>query len=280
MTAIVEVSNLYKTYRLGRVDVPVLRGTTLSLAESETLAVLGASGSGKSTLLHLIGGLDRPDRPGHGKRGRTKCPECGFEVRGVTAVECPKCRANLPSRGAPDDAGGITFRGRDLARMGAGELDRYRGREVGFVFQFYHLLPELNVLQNVLVGAMAGLGPLGYWRARRQSRDRARELLEAVGLGHRLSHRPAELSGGERQRVAIARGLVNRPAVLLADEPTGNLDRKTGAKILDLIDDIRRKTRQSMIIVTHDQDTAARADRVISLLDGRVRLENGADPAN
>ncbi|MCC6429039.1 MAG: ABC transporter ATP-binding protein [Phycisphaerales bacterium] len=264
MTPIVEVQNLYKTYRLGRVDVPVLRGATMSLDEGETLAVLGASGSGKSTLLHLIGGLDRADRT-----QSAKCAKCGYELNGLKGTVCPECSE-------PIVGGAIRFRGKSLAHMSAGELNTYRGRHVGFVFQFYHLLPELNVLQNVLIGAMAGLGPLGYWRTRGQSVESAKQLLDAVGLAHRLNHRPAELSGGERQRVAIARGLVNRPDVLLADEPTGNLDRKTGRKILDLLDEIRQKTRQAMIIVTHDEETAGRADRVISLLDGRVRADNAA----
>ncbi len=272
-TPIIQVQNLYKTYRLGRVDVPVLRGATLSLAEGETLAVLGASGSGKSTLLHLIGGLDSVDRPGKAKAlaKAVTCRKCGVSLVGTNGVACPTCGASIPLRSAPADAGGVLFRGTPLAGMSAGEIDRYRGRDVGFIFQFYHLLPELTVLQNVLVGAMAGKGPLAYLASRAQCLRKARELLERVGLAHRLTHRPAELSGGERQRVAIARGLINGPAILLADEPTGNLDRKTGGTILDLLDEIRKETRQSMIIVTHDQETAARADRVISLVDGRVQ---------
>lgn len=273
MPPIIEVTNLYKTYRLGRVDVPVLRGAGLVLEEGKTLAVLGASGSGKSTLLHLIGGLDRPDRPASARSMSRlrKCKACGHPTNGAGNGVCGQCGASLYAKGAPPDAGGISFRGRPLAKMSAGELDRFRGREVGFVFQFYHLLPELTVLQNVLMGAMAGLGPLGYFTSRAKCIRRARELLDRVGLGHRLKHRPAELSGGERQRVAIARGLINDPAVLLADEPTGNLDRKTGGTILDLLYEIRKEARQSMIIVTHDQETAGRADRTISLLDGRVQ---------
>ncbi len=224
--------HLHKTYRLGRIRVPVLHGVDIDVAEGEVLAVLGASGSGKSTLLHLLGGLDRPDRDG--------------------------------ASGGPAS---ITFRGRRVDRFGARDLDAYRSRDVGFVFQFYHLLPELTVLQNVVVGAMIRQG-LGYSRA--GATARARELLEAVGLSHRLAHRPAELSGGERQRVAIARALINAPALLLADEPTGNLDRETGRKILDMLMDLRARTRQTMVIVTHDQATAGRADRLVRLEDGRV----------
>jgi lipoprotein-releasing system ATP-binding protein len=272
-TPIIEVKNLYKTYRLGKVDVPVLRGATLVVPEGETVAILGASGSGKSTLLHLMGGLDRPDRPGQARRRLRPdvCDSCGGSLEKSRDDKCPSCGVSYLYGPVPKDAGGIAFRGRQLAAMSSGELDQYRGRSVGFVFQFYHLLPELTVLQNVLAGAMAGLGPIAYLASRGTAIARAKDLLGRVGLGHRLSHRPSQLSGGERQRVAIARGLVNGPALLLADEPTGNLDRKTGGTILDLLHEIGRETRQSMVIVTHDEHTADRADRTISLVDGRVQ---------
>lgn len=229
------VNNVRKTYRLGRVPVPVLHGVDLTLRRGEWVAILGASGSGKSTLLHLAGGLDRPDR-----------------AKGDT----PKAR--------------IVFEGRDLTASSKGELDRFRSREVGFVFQFYHLLPELNVLQNVTVGAMIRLGRFGYMAHRKEAEERATELLTGFGLGHRLRHRPAELSGGERQRVAIARALVNEPKLLLADEPTGNLDRATGDAILDAIAAHRARTGLTMLMVTHDEKVAERADRVVHLVDGRV----------
>lgn len=226
---LLNVHNLHKTYRLGKVLVPVLRGVSLSVEPGEFVAILGASGSGKSTLLHLVGGLDVPDRE-------------------------------------PRPA--MTFGGADLGSVSAGALDDYRARATGFVFQFYHLLPELTVLENVALAAMVADG-LGYLPRRRARRAAAAQLLERVGLGHRLKHRPRELSGGERQRVAIARALVNQPALLLADEPTGNLDRVTGAAILDLFSEFHRRG-QTMIVVTHDDATAARADRVIRLVDGLV----------
>jgi len=229
------VEHLRKTYRLGRVPVPVLHGVDLSLSKGEWVAILGASGSGKSTLLHLAGGLDRPDKARNGQSP-------------------PK----------------IMFDGRDITAMGKGELDRYRAREVGFVFQFYHLLPELSVLQNVTVGAMIRHGRLGYLTHRKQSESRAGELLTAFGLSHRLRHRPAELSGGERQRVAIARALINGPRLLLADEPTGNLDRATGESILDTLAGLRAETGLTVLMVTHDERVAERADRVVRLVDGRV----------
>lgn len=220
---------------MGREDVPVLRGVSMKVEKGECVAVLGASGSGKSTLLHLLGGLDRPDK------------------------------ADPESKKSPV----IRFEGEDIAGFSGRKLDQYRGRDVGFIFQFYHLLPELTVMDNVLLGAMIVNGA-GYVPKAAACRERAESLLTSMGLGHRLRHRPSELSGGERQRTAIARSLINGPALLLADEPTGNLDEQTGAKILDAMMDIRAKTQQTMIVVTHDSHTAARADRVVRLKDGRV----------
>ncbi|MEC9374422.1 MAG: ABC transporter ATP-binding protein [Planctomycetota bacterium] len=234
--ALLVADDVHKTYRMGRVDVPVLRGVSLDVQAGEWVAVLGASGSGKSTMLHLLGGLDRPDR-------RTSEGGSGGEIR---------------------------FEGRALRSMSARELDRYRCTRVGFVFQFYHLLPELTVVENVAVGAMIRLGRFGWISQGASQRERAKELLTALGMDHRLGHRPAALSGGERQRVAIARALMNDPNVLLADEPTGNLDRATGERILDGIETLHRERGQTMVMVTHDPAVAERADRRILLRDGRV----------
>ena len=231
---ILSVRDVRKTYKLGRVKVPVLHGVDLDVQKGEWVTILGASGSGKSTLLHLMGGLDRPDKV-DGQRGT------------------------------------ISFEGNDLTKQSKRTLDRYRADDIGFVFQFYHLLPELSVVQNVCVGSMILHGRIGYMSNRSATVQRATELLERFGLGHRLKHRPAELSGGERQRVAIARALINDPSVLLADEPTGNLDMKTGASILDTMIEYREKAGLTMVMVTHDERIAARADRVIHLLDGRVQ---------
>jgi lipoprotein-releasing system ATP-binding protein len=227
--------DVFKTYRLGRVEVPVLRGTTLRAQRGEWIAVLGASGSGKSTLLHLLGDLDAPDD-------------------------------------AAEDRGDVVFEGRSLRAMSRGERNRYRNRSIGFVFQFYHLLPELDVMENTALPALVGLWRLTYYRRRAAIRDRAGAILESFGLAHRLRHRPRELSGGERQRVALARALMNEPAVLLADEPTGNLDEVTGAGILDLLADLHRGGL-TIVMVTHDPAIAARADRVVRLHDGRVEAQ-------
>lgn len=242
-TTMIHADGVHKTYRLGRVMVPVLRGASLRVEPGQCVAVLGASGSGKSTLLHLLGGLDRPDR-----------------------------RRASERRGDPPDAGAndITFQGRSLGSMSARALNTFRASRVGFVFQFYHLLPELTVLQNVVIAAMVRWGALGYTGHAAEVRTRAASLLDRFGLGARLAHRPVELSGGERQRVAIARALINEPDVLLADEPTGNLDQATGTSILDALMDLRRQRGLTMVLVTHDPATAARADRTVRLRDGVV----------
>ena len=226
-TTVLEATGLHRTYRMGRVEVPVLRGVDLQVQEGEWLCVLGSSGSGKSTLLHQLGDLDRPDR------------------------------------------GQITWRGRSLTEMRRRERETYRNRAIGFVFQSYHLMPELNVLENVMVASMVGHDPFAWRSMRAEASARAEELLDAFGLGYRFEHRPAELSGGERQRVAMARALVNGPDVVLADEPTGNLDTKTGDGILDVLAE-RHRLGLSMVMVTHDPTIAARADRVVKMVDGVV----------
>ena len=230
---ILSVRRVHKTYKLGRVKVPVLHGIDLDVRQGEWVTILGASGSGKSTLLHLMGGLDRPD-------------------------------ANAQSPAS------VKFNERELTKESKRSLDRYRADDIGFVFQFYHLLPELSVLENVTIGGMIKHGRMGYRVHRKEVVDRASGLLDRFGLSHRLRHRPAELSGGERQRVAIARALINGPSLLLADEPTGNLDVKTGASILDSIVEHRMDAGLTLVMVTHDERIAQRSDRVIRLVDGRV----------
>jgi len=168
------------------------------------------------------------------------------------------------------DKGVIEFNGRDLNRMHARELNRFRNEMVGFVFQFYHLLDELNVLENVVLPAMVSRTVVGWLLGRRAAKRRAMELLEQLGLKDRVRHKPYQLSGGERQRVAIGRALMNQPRLLLADEPTGNLDSVTGSGILNVFEQLNR-AGQTIIMVTHDERVAARAQRVIVLEDGRIR---------
>jgi len=168
------------------------------------------------------------------------------------------------------DQGRVVFDGRDVFKMRGRMLDRYRTLHVGFVFQFYHLLPELNAIDNVLIASMMQSSMFGWMRSRSAARTRAERLLDQFGLGERLCHRPNKLSGGERQRVAIGRALINDPDLLLADEPTGNLDADTGHQFLEVL---RRfhVAGQTIVMVTHDVRVAKSADRYLVLENGRLR---------
>ena len=167
------------------------------------------------------------------------------------------------------DKGGVEFEGARLDGLSGGRLNRYRNKSVGFIFQFYHLLDELDVLENSILPAMASSGTLG-WLARGGSvKKRGRELLASLGLAERMKHKPHQLSGGERQRVAIARALINEPAIVLADEPTGNLDSETGDGILGVLKGLNR-AGQSIVMVTHNNRIAAQAGHVVKLADGRI----------
>jgi lipoprotein-releasing system ATP-binding protein len=168
------------------------------------------------------------------------------------------------------DKGSVEFDGQDLAKMGSNARSRLRNTQFGFVFQFYHLLPELNVLENTMLSAMIQHSWLSFRSKRTELRDRAAGVLKQLGMDHRLKHRPAHLSGGERQRVAIARALMNQPRVLFADEPTGNLDAETGRQIMSVFEDLHREHQQTVVMVTHDRSLARRADRVMILKDGKV----------
>ncbi len=225
---ILSAEGVTKTYRVGKREIPVLRGVDFEMQPGEMVALLGASGAGKSTLLHVLGLLDPPTE------GRVR-----FEDQSVSDLPGPK-RAKL------------------------------RHREIGFVFQFYHLIPELTALQNVKLGTMMDQGPLAWLGERKQHDQDARALLDRVGLTERLTHRPDELSGGERQRVAIARALVANPRVILADEPTGNLDSSTSESVLELLFEINRESNIAFLLVTHDEGLAARCDRIVRLRDGVI----------
>ncbi|MBX3463364.1 MAG: ABC transporter ATP-binding protein [Planctomycetes bacterium] len=225
---VLEALAVTKSYRLGRREIPVLRGVDLAIAQGERVALLGASGAGKSTLLHVLGLLDAPT------------------------------------------SGSVRFDGRPVHALPVAERARLRHRHTGFVFQFYHLIPELTALQNVLLAGMMATSTLAWWRGRRAARAAAEALLVQVGLQDRLHHRPAELSGGERQRVAIARALLADPKVVLADEPTGNLDSATAAGVVELMFSIQQQRRLAFLLVTHNEELARRCDRIVRMQDGVV----------
>lgn len=177
----------------------------------------------------------------------------------------------------PDD-GTIHLEGRRIDNLSAQERDQLRNRTFGFIFQFYHLLPELSTLENVLAPAMITHSAWSWWRNRKALRQNALEMLDKVGLSHRLNHRPKELSGGEMQRAAIARALINRPRVLLADEPTGNLDTANGLHVMGLLRDLNQNEGLTIVMVTHNLDLVHDTDRVVRITDGRIEQPEKISP--
>ena len=215
----IELENITKIYRMGKVEVPALRGINLTIDDGEMMAIVGASGSGKSTLMNVIGFLDKPT------------------------------------------LGTYILDGVDVSRLNDDKLAEMRNKKIGFVFQNYNLLPRASAITNVEL-------PLVYSRGG-QRRKRSLEALERVGLGPRANHKPTELSGGEQQRVAIARALVTGPSLILADEPTGNLDSRSANEIISLFCRLNLEGI-TIILVTHEMDIAHEAKRIIRLLDGRL----------
>jgi lipoprotein-releasing system ATP-binding protein len=171
---------------------------------------------------------------------------------------------------APDD-GEVHYRGNRIDNRSSADRESYRNQSIGMVFQFYHLLPELTALENVLMPLMIAERPFRYWRNKRTYLKRAEQLLERVGLGHRMHHKPRELSGGEMQRAAIGRALIAEPELLLADEPTGNLDRQNGEEILSILRSLNAEQNLTIVMVTHDNAIACQADRLVHLTEGCVR---------
>jgi ABC-type lipoprotein export system ATPase subunit len=221
---LIETHCISKTYNLGEVDVPVLKGVSLEVRRGEFVALMGASGSGKSTLMNILGCLDRPT------------------------------------------SGRYLLESEDVAQLSSDQRALVRNQKIGFVFQSFNLLPRTSALDNVTM-------PLTYspkHLSEPESRERAERLLLQVGLAERMKHHPSQLSGGQQQRVAIARALVNHPRVLLADEPTGNLDSHTSDEILGMLRDLNVKQGLTIMLVTHDPDIARHADRTVAIRDGLI----------
>ena len=221
---LIELRDLYKTYYLGELEVPVLKGISLTIQRGELVALMGVSGSGKSTLMNILGCLDHPT------------------------------------------AGEYWLDGNEVSRLSADGRALLRNHKLGFVFQNFNLLPRTSALENVIM-------PLSYTTEHlsdREARHRAEELLVRVGLSDRMHHESSQLSGGQQQRVAIARSLVNRPTVLFADEPTGNLDSHTSEEVLRMFQQLNQEEGITIILVTHDPGVAKHAQRIIRIHDGVI----------
>src|SRR6202142_1763730 len=220
-TAFIEARELRKTYRVGKVDVPALRGISFSVQKGEFVTVVGPSGSGKSTLFYLLGGLTRAD------------------------------------------SGSVTIDGVDFATLSDGERTRLRKSKIGFVFQKFNLLPTLSARSNIEIAAdIAGLGM--------PDPTFLKKITGMLGISQRLEHRPNELSGGEQQRGAPGRGFINPPAIVLADEPTGNLDSKSSSIVLNMLRQSNQDLGQTVLMITHNPEAAAYGDRIVHMRDGEI----------
>jgi putative ABC transport system ATP-binding protein len=221
MVAFLEAIDLRKTYRVGQIDVPALRGVSFSVQRGEFVSIVGPSGSGKSTLFYLLGGLTRAD------------------------------------------SGKVVMDGDDFATLSDAQRTRMRKRKIGFVFQKFNLLPTLDARSNIAIAQeIAGNG----------DRDPAhfQRICDLLGITKRLAHRPSELSGGEQQRVALARALINKPAVVLADEPTGNLDTENSNIVLRMLRQSNQELGQTVLMITHNPEAAKFGDRILHVRDGNM----------
>lgn len=222
MPPIIQAENVSKIYHVGKVDVPALRGASLSAERGEFVSIVGPSGSGKSTLFYILGGLTRAT------------------------------------------SGRVLIDGVDFAQLSDARRTALRKSKIGFVFQKFNLLPTLDALTNISIAHDIG-GKNGV-----MDRDYFDKIVELLGLKGRLHHRPSELSGGEQQRVALARALINRPALILADEPTGNLDTKNSSIVLNMLRQSNQEFGQTVLMITHNPEAAAIGDRIIHMRDGEI----------
>ena len=221
MPAFIQVENITKVYRIGKVDVPALRGVSFEVQRGEFVSIVGPSGSGKSTLFYIMGGLTRPT------------------------------------------SGRVLIDGADFAQMSDARRTEMRKRKIGFVFQKFNLLPTLTAKDNIEI-AREIAGRDG------QDPDFEKRVTEMLGISERLNHRPSELSGGEQQRVALARALINHPSIVLADEPTGNLDSQNSEIVLGMLRETNKKFGQTVLMITHNPAAASIGDRIIHMRDGLI----------
>ena len=229
MAPIIVVDNVQKTYRIGKVDVPAVRGVSFSVEPGEFISIVGPSGSGKSTLFYMLGGLTRAD------------------------------------------SGRVIIGGADFATLSDAERTKLRKKKIGFVFQKFNLLPTLNARGNIeiaqdIAGKDAKVDP-----------DFFQKITELLGIAKRLDHRPSEMSGGEQQRVALARALINKPAIVLADEPTGNLDTKNSDAVLSMLRQSNKELNQTVLMITHNPEAARYGDRILHMRDGEL-VDPSLDP--
>jgi putative ABC transport system ATP-binding protein len=225
---IIELKDVWKTYKMGAVEVHALRGISLKVKRGEFLAIMGPSGSGKSTAMNMVGCLDVPSK------------------------------------------GNIYLLDKDIAKMSESELAKVRGKKIGFIFQTFNLINTLTARENITLPMVFQDYP------KEERRKRAEDLLKMVELDNRMGHKPSELSGGQQQRIAIARALANEPEVILADEPTGNLDSSTGERVMDFLTKLHKEKGTTIVMVTHDLKTARHADRIEFLKDGQIVPEKEA----
>lgn len=226
---LIKFENVWKIYKLGEIDLSVLRGINLEIQPGSFVTIMGPSGSGKSTLMYLIGLLDAPSE------------------------------------------GKIFLESQDVSEFSEDKLAEIRGQKIGFIFQQFNLLQNLTALENVML-------PMIFQGVPEEKRkQKAKELLKSVSLDERIGHKPAEMSGGEQQRIAIARSLVNDPEILIADEPTGNLDSSTGKTVMEILTKLHKEQKKTIVVVTHDPNIAHYSQNIVHIQDGQITANHFQD---
>jgi lipoprotein-releasing system ATP-binding protein len=258
---LLQASNIFKNYG----QVQVLKGVSMQMQRGEVVAIVGSSGAGKSTLLHILGTLDKADNGEIVMFDEVAAKSLTSAFATDESLDATTKNALNKTVGEMKNKDGIvSLAGNRLHEMSERQLSRFRNERIGFVFQFHHLLPEFTALENVCIpGWIAG-------RKKSQVEEDAMLLLDSLGLQHRAQNKPNAMSGGEQQRVAVARALINSPSIVMADEPTGNLDSANAKALHDIFFGLSKKLNQSFLIVTHNEELAAQCDRVLHMKDGKM----------